>query len=188
MGGGASSFVAGFTFNSVTHPYNGFPTAEEYFEKFKPSKFNIWELITKGYDETAEVDPAMMKAVSEMISTDKFYDRMPISTGGNVFLNGAKPCDKESNFVEVPSPQVELKLEEKDGSYTLVTDLYKHLPSFETPFISTELLGEAFQPEQLFENPDGSPIFFNKDFFGNHRGVNPLPGPFENGSSEIRLF
>ena len=29
-----------------------------------------------------------------------------------------------------------------------------------------------------FENPDGSDIVFNEDYFGDHRGINPLYGPF----------
>jgi hypothetical protein len=70
-------------------------------------------------------------------------------------------------------------LEEADGIYSLETNLYDYLPEFEIPFISTELLGEAFEPEQKFENPDGSPIFFNMDYFGAHRSVSPVPGPFE---------
>ena len=48
-------------------------------------------------------------------------------------------------------------------------------------FISTEVLGEAFEPEQKFENPDGSPIVFKLDYFDEERGVNPLPGPFASG-------
>ena len=45
--------------------------------------------------------------------------------------------------------------------------------------ISTEVLGMAFESEQKFENPDGSPIVFDSDYFGNHREVTPKAGPFE---------
>ena len=44
--------------------------------------------------------------------------------------------------------------------------------------INTEVLGKAFEPEQYFEHPDGTPIQFDSDYFGNHRGVKVLPGPF----------
>jgi hypothetical protein len=60
------------------------------------------------------------------------------------------------------------------------------MPVFEKPFASTEMLGEAFEPEQEFENPDGSPISFDQDYFGKHRSVNPTPGPFEN-SDEVMM-
>ena len=45
-------------------------------------------------------------------------------------------------------------------------------------------IGKAFEPEQAFENPDGTPIFFDADYLGRHRAPNPLPGPF---ASEAEL-
>jgi hypothetical protein len=47
-----------------------------------------------------------------------------------------------------------------------------------TTLISTETLGMAFEPEQKYENPDGTPIVFNEDYFGNFRGLCPIAGPF----------
>ena len=47
--------------------------------------------------------------------------------------------------------------------------------------ISTESLGEAFEPQQKFENPDGTPITFNVDYLGGHRGAYVIPGPFASG-------
>ena len=44
--------------------------------------------------------------------------------------------------------------------------------------INTEVLGKAFEPEEPFENPDGTPIQFDMDYFGGHRGAGVLPGPF----------
>ena len=44
--------------------------------------------------------------------------------------------------------------------------------------VDTFVLGNAFQPDQPFEDVDGTPITFNYDYFGNHRGVNLIPGPF----------
>ena len=38
--------------------------------------------------------------------------------------------------------------------------------------------GEAFEPEERFENPDGTDIIFNEDYLGDHRGVSTIPGPF----------
>ena len=44
--------------------------------------------------------------------------------------------------------------------------------------ISTDVLGEAFEPSQKFENPDGTPITFDVDYLGGHRGADVIPGPF----------
>ena len=52
------------------------------------------------------------------------------------------------------------------------------LPDHASGMISTDTLGEAFEPEQRFENPDGTPILFNTDFFGRPVSADPLPGPF----------
>ena len=47
----------------------------------------------------------------------------------------------------------------------------------------------AFEPEQKYENPDGSPIIFNQDFFGNHRDVRTVAGPFTGKkAAEQKLF
>ena len=95
-----------------------------------------------------------------------------------MYFNGAQPCDKEQNYKVDTEHTITLNLVEKDGSCTLETNLYDYLPKFETQIISTELLGEAFEPEQKFENPDGTPILFNQDYFGKKRDIMPYAGPF----------
>lgn len=149
---GESSWDDGNVF-AGTFPYNGYPTFEQWDKEFE------------GYC-------GMGSAPS-----DRYYMHLPVWTGGNTFFNGAKPCDTEKNFA-VSQDTVSLELTEQDGKYVLKTDLYDHLPEISAPVISTEALGMAFEPEQKFENPDGSPIVFNRDYFGAHRGVTPLPGPF----------
>ncbi len=139
-----------------TFPYDGYPTFEE------------WDREFEGYCGMG----------SE--SSDRYYIHLPVWTGGNVFLNGAQPCDKECNFAVSDTP-VSLHLREENGAYTLETDLYEHLPKQETARVTTELLGMAFEPEQKFENPDGSAICFDSDYFGAERGSMPLPGPFASG-------
>jgi hypothetical protein len=44
--------------------------------------------------------------------------------------------------------------------------------------VTSDILGCAFEPEQRFEDPDGTAITFDKDFLGEHRPVEPIPGPF----------
>ena len=55
--------------------------------------------------------------------------------------------------------------------------------------ISTDTLGVAFEPQQKYENPDGSPITFDCDYLGNHRGADVIPGPFVSGdAAKDKLF
>lgn len=47
--------------------------------------------------------------------------------------------------------------------------------------ITTRLLGKAIIPDQAYENPDGSPLTIDTDYFGNKRNSKkPSAGPFEN--------
>ena len=45
---------------------------------------------------------------------------------------------------------------EKDGHYYLETNLFDYIKDFRVRMINTEILGKAFEPEQPFENPDGT--------------------------------
>ena len=102
---------------------------------------------------------------------------MPVWSVGNVYLNGAKPCDLEKDALVSDAP-VKLELKEEDGKVCLCTDLYDQLADVSCGVISTETLGQAFEPEQKFESPNGDPIIFNRDYFDNARGLSVIPGPF----------
>ena len=52
----------------------------------------------------------------------------------------------------------------------------KYLPK--ASLITSGTLGTAFEPEERFENPDGSDIVFDRDFYGNTRNASTLAGPF----------
>ncbi len=145
-----------------TFPYDGYPTLEE------------WEKEFEGYC-------GMGSAPS-----DRYYSHLPVWAAGNVYFGGARPWEKEKNCAVLPEA-VSLKLTETEEGCTLETDLFEKLPEMETPTVSTALLGMAFEPEQSFENPDGSPIVFDTDYFGGHRSVSPLPGPFAVGGGVFRV-
>lgn len=50
-------------------------------------------------------------------------------------------------------------------------------------------LGKAKMPNEAFENPDGTPLKIDTDYFGNNRSEsNPSAGPFENpGKGSLKL-
>ena len=118
---------------------------------------------------------------------DYHYKKLPVWIDGNAYFNGAKPWNREANYYENTEDTVFVNLEEKNGHYQIHTNLYEFLNAFKSGTISTEILGKAFEPEEYFENPDGTPIIFNKDYFGNHRTPSVVPGPFEQGNSHIEL-
>ncbi len=68
-------------------------------------------------------------------------------------------------------------VESKDG-YRLETNVYDFLNGFKDGIINSDILGCAFEPEERYENPDGTAIMFDRDYLGEHRGVSTIPGPF----------
>ena len=134
------------------------------------------------------VKPFDLDGIPNMFTMqDYHYKKLPVWINGNVYLNGAKPWNREENYYEEKENTVFVKLEEQDGHYQLHTNLYEVLGNFKSGTISTEVLGMAFEPEEYFENPDGTPIVFDKDYFGNHRKPEVTPGPFERGNTCIEL-
>lgn len=141
-----------------THVFDEYPTYEEWISHFELDK------------------PADMGALEKY-----HFSHLPVWANGNAYFNGAKPWKKEAENLVNQTDKVYVELEEKDGSYSLKTNLYDFLKDFETGIINSDILGCAFEPEQRFENPDGTAILFNEDYFGEHRGIAALPGPFADG-------
>ena len=81
-----------------------------------------------------------------------------------------------------------MDLVEKDGKYFLETDLFETIKSFGCKPVTTASLGKAFEPDQAFENPDGSPISFDTDYNGKRRKSEVLPGPFAEADTTIRVL
>ncbi len=109
-------------------------------------------------------------------SSDRYYMPLPVWTGGNVFFNGAKPCDIEEDGTVDDQHEIRIELKEENGRYEVITNYKDYLP--EAKMISSDQLGEAFEPEERFENPDGSSIVFDTDYYGKKRGEQVTAGPF----------
>ena len=138
-----------------TAPLDIFPTYEEWIANFK-------------MDEEPDMGP---------LATYHF-GHLPVWLSGNAYFNGATVCKHEKNCLIDKDAKVEVKLVEKDGTYRLETNVYDYMKDFTAGIINSDILGCAFEPEQRFENPDGSEIIFDRDYFGAHRGTAAMPGPF----------
>lgn len=142
-----------------TAPYESYPTWEEFEKQFE------------GYC-------GMGSAPS-----DRYYNPLPVWAEGNVYFNGAKAMSKENAVID-KEHTITISLEEKNGKYTVKTNLNDYIKELKTTLVSTETLGMAFEPEQRFENPDGTSIVFNEDYYGNDCGLFPIAGPFAEKSLE----
>ena len=108
---------------------------------------------------------------------------LPVWAAGNAYLAGAQPWKHETQKLVNGDAPITVELVEQDGAYRLRTNLFDVLGDFRCGMIHSDILGKAFEPEERYENPDGSPITFDRDYFGNTRGVAPLPGPFASPES-----
>ena len=113
----------------------------------------------------------------------------PMLVNGNVYLKGAKPFRSEENHINKPEFDPDIKLiEEKDAVY-LEISLPQALDSQQNKLVTTKLLGKTRVADTAFENPDGSPVTIDRDYFGRKRNkFNPFAGPFERpGKEKLRL-
>ena len=138
-----------------TAPFDIFPTYEEWFKPF-----------------ASDAEPHMGQLALA------HFGHLPVWVGGNAYFCGATVCKHETDHLVDPEAKVTLSLKEENGAWQLETNVYDFLKEYRTGMLCTEMLGKAFEPEQRFENPDGSDIMFDQDYFGGHRGMKVLPGPF----------
>ncbi|MCR4777752.1 MAG: right-handed parallel beta-helix repeat-containing protein [Lachnospiraceae bacterium] len=106
------------------------------------------------------------------------FDHLPVWSEGNAYFNGAKVWKKEKGALVNTSDEVKVELKKDNGKYFLKTNVYDLLADYNCGMITSDILGKAFEPEERYENTDGTDIIFNKDYLEEHRGQRVLPGPF----------
>jgi alpha-L-arabinofuranosidase len=145
------------------------------------------------------------------------YDRalLPVTMSGNVYTKGtnqAAPTDhynwgsglNDSLKILCKDKQASGELDkqdfdaaakvvkEKDGVYLVINLDKDWLAEQKRELVTTSTLKYAVIPNLPYENPDGSPLKIDIDYFGNKRNiVNPSPGPFEiknSGKQKIKVW
>jgi len=128
----------------------------------------------KGFD--------MDTQTPDMMGIAPYHFRpLPVWVEGNVYLAGAKAYKNERRNLIDEAAKVRIDLTEEDGKICLSTNLFDYLKGFSVGMIDSDLLGKAFEPEERYENPDGTDIVFDSDYFGNKRSGPVVPGPFAEG-------
>ena len=151
-------------------------------EKLQPTDNNYEVVGTAPFDIFPSyeewISHFMMGQEPDMMALAQYhFGHLPVWVEGNAYFNGATVSKHEKHGL-TGEKQVHANVVEKDGKWLLDTDVYECLKDFCGGIITSDLLGKAFEPEQRFENPDGTAITFDRDYFGDHRGTDTLPGPF----------
>ena len=108
----------------------------------------------------------------DMKKLEPFHFRhLPVWSDGNAYFGGAKAWKNEQNYLLDADHDIKVELISQDGAPCLSTNLYDYLNDFSAEMIHSDTLGLAFEPEQRFENPDGTALTFDRDYFGGHRAL-----------------
>lgn len=136
-----------------TDLYNSYPASfEEYLKRIREWGFGDVEI----YEQIPQ--PAIIKR--------------------NVYLNGAKYCNTEKDYVDVHMDP-EICIDDTGEAVYLEIQLPDFCMKMQTEIISSAHLGRARTPEAVFDAPDGSVICFDEDLSDQKRADCPTPGPVE---------
>ena len=103
-----------------------------------------------------------------------------IAMDGNVFVGMAKSSCLEENPLCAPEADGSFDIDAQGGGVMLQLKLRADWRQRQCQPVTTERLGKTRASGQAFDNPDGSPLSIDTDYFGNVRNMNsPFPGPFE---------
>ncbi|MCX8091633.1 MAG: hypothetical protein N3I86_12015 [Verrucomicrobiae bacterium] len=122
------------------------------------------------------------------------YDgrEFPIFAAGNVYLHGAQPSAQETNALVLPAVNPAPRLVEQNGQWFLHLTVGDWAQQAQTGLVTTERLGKARVPAAAYENPDGTPLRVDRDYFGRRRDPKrPAPGPVERravGELQLRVW
>jgi alpha-N-arabinofuranosidase len=130
--------------------------------------------------------PASLRAIDN--------SALPCFSAGNVFTRGTQPSRFDppvpaAGLLIQPTFDPIIKLVQREGNWYLVIALDKMWLDYAHQLVTTKVLGKAKVSGASFENPNGTWLQIDTDYFGKKRHeTNPFPGPFELPSSERHIL
>lgn len=118
------------------------------------------------------------------------YDaKLPIACQNNVYFNGATAYAKEKENFMSSTFDTSIQVSFTADACTIDSNIFKnYADELRLDIISSEVLGIAFEPEQRFENNDGTSIYIDIDIFGENRPCAPTPGAIERSEQTHFVF
>lgn len=118
--------------------------------------------------------------------------KLPVWISGNVYYNRAVPARIELVKIEHPDFKPVVRITGQGNDVEMHLTLDEAISGLKTNLVTTGLLGKAKMPAESFENPDGTPLKIDTDYFGAKRpNVSPACGPVEGlkaGEQTIRVW
>ena len=105
---------------------------------------------------------------------------IPVKIFGNAYFGGAVGCSHEPDAKVCAEPGVIVTVNDEKNKVFVRIQNADLLGGAGSELLSADTLGKSYHAEMAYENPDGTNIVFDTDFFGKKRPAgNVTPGPFE---------
>ncbi|MBB6451322.1 hypothetical protein HNR44_003329 [Geomicrobium halophilum] len=115
----------------------------------------------------------------------------PVYINNNAYFNGAKAFDRENDNLVADSFNPEFSIAEEGSEVYLYFELPEAFEKMFGKVQSTDTLNRVRIVDAEFENPDGSKVHVDKDYFGEERPDESLFGPFVNakrGKNRVKVW
>ena len=105
---------------------------------------------------------------------------IPVKIKGNAYFGGAVGCSHEPEAKVCAEAGITVAVDIEKSKVFVTIQNADLLGGEGSELLSADTLGKSYHAEMAYENPDGTNIVFDTDFFGKKRPVgNVTPGPFE---------
>ncbi len=112
-----------------------------------------------------------------------------VLAAGNVYFDSIPPYRLEPEHLIISSFDPAMKIQRSAGHLALLAKIPPELSGWQTPLVTSALLGVTKISRLPFEDPPGRPVKIDTDYFGRERDKgHPVAGPFEiRQEGEIKL-
>lgn len=160
--------------------YNNIFTAQhEGYEISGLARYNEWSIVEK-YNMDGLRTPL-----------DYAKNKLPMYLRDNVYYNTALPHIDEKNHHMFTNHNPNVYLEKDQEAIYINFDFGEKFADIKAKTVSASDLGSSYESECAFENPDGTDMNIDNDFFGNKREDRTIPGPFlkiKQGKQRIKIL
>jgi hypothetical protein len=192
-GGGA------FIHNLIAGIVHNWPEPNRYTPYFLPHSTDMAGLITIYGGDDRYYNNIFVGGKEELKNPDQNYGlagynevKLPVWMEGNIYYADAEPSDEDKKAILAGDFEPEIQLIEEDGHGYIHLKLDQNYKGHQADIVTTEMLGEAWVPKAAFDNPDGTPLRVDMDYFGAKRSAsNNQAGPFLNlpeGKSILKVW